>query len=111
MTFVMVGLRMAPAILPTSARTEAAAMMVRVQVDTESAVHVRHLLHHLCSKQSLNMIYTLNVIFIYIPVTLTCGEVSSENCTYFESSSPVAGACTVTICPCNNDICQVSSAD
>ena len=40
-------------------------------------------------------------------VTIGCGQTSSENCTYFDSSSPTAGACSVTICPCSNDICQV----
>ncbi len=54
MTFATVGLRMAPATLPTSARTEAAVMTVRVQVDTESAVHVRHLLHHSYPSHTLN---------------------------------------------------------
>ncbi len=46
MTFVMGGLRMALATLLTNVRTGAAATTVHVQVDTESAVHVRHLLHH-----------------------------------------------------------------
>ena len=44
----------------------------------------------------------------YVSVTLDCGETSSENCTYFESSSPTAGTCKVDICPCSDNICQVS---
>ncbi len=38
---------------------------------------------------------------------MNCGDVTTENCTYFDSSSPRAGACSVMICPCNDNICQV----
>ena len=45
----------------------------------------------------------------FILVTLGCGGKSSQNCTYFESSTaPGAGACGITICECSTDICQVS---
>ena len=41
-------------------------------------------------------------------VTLTCGGMSSENCTYFQSSATVAaGQCRVRICPCDSNICQL----
>ncbi len=42
-------------------------------------------------------------------VTSTCGEMSSENCTYFDSSGGTvsAGACSLVICPCGQGICQV----
>ncbi len=40
--------------------------------------------------------------------TLGCGDVTAENCTYFDSDSTTAsGGCTATICPCNDNICQV----
>jgi len=41
-------------------------------------------------------------------VTLTCGQRTNENCTYFESSSgAVAGGCSATVCPINANICQL----
>ncbi len=41
-------------------------------------------------------------------VSISCGGMSNENCTYFNSNDNVqAGSCQATICPCNNDICQV----
>ena len=39
--------------------------------------------------------------------TLGCGDRSNENCTYFDSDAATAGACEATICPCNDNICQV----
>ncbi len=42
-----------------------------------------------------------------LTVTINCGEMSNENCTYFESNSPMPGGCSAKICPCNNNICQV----
>ncbi len=32
---------------------------------------------------------------------------SSENCTYFNSVNVMTGGCQATICPCNDNICQV----
>ena len=43
-----------------------------------------------------------------LSVTVRCGQQSNENCTYFESSSSSAsGACSIKICKCNSNICQV----
>merc|ERR1711990_179234 len=40
--------------------------------------------------------------------TLNCGGTSSENCTYFDSSTSVnTGACRARICPINTNICQI----
>lgn len=37
-----------------------------------------------------------------------CGETKSENCTYFTPPTTVtAGTCSLKICPCNNNICQL----
>ena len=43
----------------------------------------------------------------YFPVTVGCGQTSSENCTYVEASSLNAGSCRTRICPCSNNICQM----
>lgn len=51
------------------------------------------------------------VSLYYFLVNLNCGQMSSENCTYFQSSTTVAaGQCAVTICPCNSNICQVQKS-
>lgn len=39
--------------------------------------------------------------------TINCGEMTNENCTYFESSGATAGSCQAEICPCNDNICQL----
>merc|ERR1719220_1239772 len=40
--------------------------------------------------------------------TLNCGGSTSENCTYFDSSTTVAnGACKTEVCKCSTDICQI----
>ena len=44
---------------------------------------------------------------INISVQLTCGQTSSENCTYFQSNSAEIGQCRIKICPCNDNICQL----
>ena len=36
-----------------------------------------------------------------------CGQISSENCTYFQSSGTEVGQCRLKICPCNDNICQL----
>merc|ERR1719367_510544 len=38
---------------------------------------------------------------------LNCGQQSSENNTYFESKGTESGSCTLKICPCNDNICQL----
>ncbi|TRY62166.1 hypothetical protein TCAL_13661, partial [Tigriopus californicus] len=43
-------------------------------------------------------------------VSLSCGGVSSENCTYLEqsgSSNPVSNPCTFKICKCSSNICRI----
>ena len=40
-------------------------------------------------------------------VALGCGSTVSENNTYFVSSSTTSGACTLKICECSDNICQV----
>ena len=40
-------------------------------------------------------------------VTVRCGAVSSENCTYFESSGSEVGGCGVKICRCDANVCQL----
>ena len=55
--------------------------------------------------------FSSNALLSYflLIVTLRCGGSSSENCTYFESSGTAStGACRAQICPCSNNICQVS---
>ena len=46
--------------------------------------------------------------FIWSAVSLGCGGMSSENCTYFTSGTGIsAGQCRLTICRCDSNICQV----
>ena len=45
--------------------------------------------------------------FFLFSVALNCGQQSSENNTYFESKGTESGSCTLKICPCNDNICQV----
>ncbi len=40
-------------------------------------------------------------------VSVGCGGVSSENCTYFDVGGAPNGACSATICPCSTGICQL----
>ena len=54
------------------------------------------------------MIEQKNHVNQSISVTLTCGGSSSENCTYFDSStSQGTGSCKAEICKLNSDICQI----
>ena len=45
----------------------------------------------------------------FVPVALSCGSTSSENCTYLTqtASQSVANPCTYTICPVSSDICRI----
>ena len=45
---------------------------------------------------------------ILFTVSITCGQTSTENCTYFDNSGANLGACSATICPTTNNICQVN---
>ena len=38
---------------------------------------------------------------------MTCGQSSSENCTYFQSNGAEIGQCRIKICPCSDNICQL----
>ncbi len=40
-------------------------------------------------------------------MTINCGGIASENCTYFDSSGVTSGACVAKVCPCADDICQM----
>ena len=40
-------------------------------------------------------------------VTVRCGASSSENCTYFEGGSSEVGPCSLKICRCDQNVCQV----
>ena len=48
-------------------------------------------------------------IFLYISflVTLECGGMRKENCTYFESTASFEGPCMATVCKMNDDIAQL----
>lgn len=43
-------------------------------------------------------------------VVLGCGQTSSQNCTYFESTAISNGLCRATICKATSNICQVSKS-
>ena len=47
------------------------------------------------------------VIFFIFLVVLNCGEQSSENSTYFQSTGSDKGACNAKICPMTSEICQL----
>ncbi len=36
-----------------------------------------------------------------------CGSMTNENCTYFEVTSPPQGPCSMKVCPCSDNICQL----
>ncbi len=92
--------RMAPATPRQSAPLGAGSPMELVPTVLGSAAHVR---------PSITYLDNCNNCCIFFTVTLDCGGISSENCTHFDSASPAAGECSVTICPCRGDICQVFS--
>ena len=55
----------------------------------------------------ITLIFTERLKVYFFPqVTVGCGATSSENCTYFEVTGAIAGACRMNICKQNN-ICQV----
>ena len=49
---------------------------------------------------------TLN-FHLFLTVTVRCGAQSRENCTYFESTGSEIGQCSVKICRCDTNVCQV----
>ncbi len=92
--------RTAPATPRQSAPLGAGNRTELVPTALGSAAHV---------KPSIAYIGNCNNCCNFFTVTLDCGGISSENCTHFDSASPAAGECSVTICPCRGDICQVLS--
>ncbi len=65
---------------------------------------------HLWARVFVFLIYFFfkNLFFLSpCKVTIGCGATSSENCTYFTSSTVTNGQCCATICPCGDNICQV----
>jgi hypothetical protein len=52
------------------------------------------------------------LILASFSVVLGCGSTIAENCTYFQSatSNQATGQCSVSICKCSSDICQVSDS-
>ncbi len=88
-----------------SARTRAAPTGDLARRDSESAARVRNPNSKLAQTDHVKY-YSVR----YISVAINCGQSSSENCTYFESSSPTAGVCMAKICPCGDNICQVKKS-
>ena len=78
--------------------TKVEPMLEVVLKDMEFVVHVR------IYSNSLSCLFELE---IYSIVTVGCGGRSNENFTYFESSGGEIGACQMTICRCNENVCQV----
>ncbi len=60
--------------------------------------------------KNLSVHFLTTVPLYFILVTISCGQMSSENCTYFDSSDiadVTDGCCVAEICPCGDHICQV----
>ncbi len=89
----------APATLRRSAPTVAAPTEELAHLVLVSAVWVSRRTDYAWATENLNN--------FFFEVTLSCGGMSSENCTYFNSVNVMAGGCQATICPCNDNICQV----
>ena len=54
--------------------------------------------------------YCIGLILFYFSVSLTCGETTSENCTYLTmaATATVAGTgCTYTICPASSTVSRI----
>ena len=52
----------------------------------------------------MNFWHILTCVLL-LTVATGCGSSTSENCTYFEVSGAVDGACVGQICKCNDNIC------
>ncbi len=100
MPALVLAVKMAPASLSRSARPREASMGDRALRDLESAALVYFKQPVIANPKHI----AINVV---TTVTLDCGQTSSENCTYFESTSPTAGSCIASVCPCNDNICQL----
>lgn len=78
----------------------------RVPVDMECVVHVSHQINEQpCQGSGMMLIPAF--ILLQHAVSANCGATSSENCTYVESQGSETGDCTVSICKCNSNICQL----
>jgi hypothetical protein len=77
-----------------------ALLTANVLMVMESVVSVRII----CLKN----IKVLNYSITQLLVKVGCGTKTSENNTYFEATSLSSGECTMTTCPSNSNICQVS---
>ena len=51
----------------------------------------------------------LNLVSVFFTVAIKCGTTVAENNTYFESGGSESGGCSVKICPCSDNICQVGT--
>ncbi len=92
--------KMEPATWPMSAPAREEPILDPVLQVTECAALVSY----------KSIMSSLNIPFIdsfVVPVTLRCGSSSNENCTYFESSGSEIGGCSVKICQCDSNVCQV----
>ena len=92
----------APATLSKSVPTEGEAVLDPVPWGTVSValVSFSYVFPHSLKRSKNN-------ILLFSLVTLNCGGRSDQNCTYFESVGTEVGACSVTICPCGDNICQL----
>ena len=65
----------------------------------------------LCSNfaQILPKKYLLTMYSFFFTVAIKCGTTVAENNTYFESGGSESGGCSVKICPCSDNICQVGT--
>jgi hypothetical protein len=52
-----------------------------------------------------------HLLSFFLPVSLLCGQRSSENCTYLTlgatTTTPSPADCTYTICKCSSNICRI----
>ena len=51
--------------------------------------------------------FALFTNIFHFSVSVKCGTTIAENNTYFESGGSETGGCSVTVCPCSDNICQV----
>ena len=60
-----------------------------------------------CKHQTFIKNFKAKIEYSLPLVQLSCGQTSSENCTYFQSSTNEVGQCRIKICPCSDNICQL----
>ena len=69
----------------------------------ESAAHVIFSLTNI-----LQRCPNYQIVSSLFPVAVNCGTTISENNTYFESKGSELGSCSIKICKCNSNVCQVN---